>query len=130
MWPMTSLSSMTFLPITRDGPPPCGGESEILRPGLRDKGAGPSTCHVAPVGRGGCAGVPGLLWHAAHPGAFKMHSHDVDTSGRGGRGRGMPWSDAESGVAEGGRFELPRGCPLAVFKTAAIGRSAIPPRAV
>ena len=31
-------------------------------------------------------------------------------------------------VAEGGRFELPRGLPLAVFKTAAIARSAIPPR--
>src|SRR5207253_206006 len=30
-------------------------------------------------------------------------------------------------VAEGGRFELPRGLPLAVFKTAAIARSAIPP---
>ena len=33
-------------------------------------------------------------------------------------------------VAEGGRFELPRGLPLAVFKTAAIARSAIPPRPV
>ena len=30
-------------------------------------------------------------------------------------------------MAEGGRFELPRGFPLAVFKTAAIARSAIPP---
>ena len=33
-------------------------------------------------------------------------------------------------MAEGGRFELPRGFPLAVFKTAAIARSAIPPRPV
>src|SRR5579864_6514130 len=30
-------------------------------------------------------------------------------------------------LAEGGRFELPRGRPLAVFKTAAIAHSAIPP---
>lgn len=39
-------------------------------------------------------------------------------------------SGAEGCVAEGGRFELPRGLPLAVFKTAAIARSAIPPRSV
>ena len=44
------------------------------------------------------------------------------------RGTGVH-SDAPH-VAEGGRFELPRGLPLAVFKTAAIARSAIPPRPV
>jgi|GEM_PF-364656 len=36
-------------------------------------------------------------------------------------------SGAAPCVAEGGRFELPRGRPLAVFKTAAIVHSAIPP---
>ena len=44
--------------------------------------------------------------------------------------RGTEMQGEAPRVAEGGRFELPRGLPLAVFKTAAIARSAIPPRSV
>ena len=44
--------------------------------------------------------------------------------------RGTEMQGEARRVAEGGRFELPRGLPLAVFKTAAIARSAIPPRPV
>ncbi len=40
----------------------------------------------------------------------------------------MILGDGEESLAEGGRFELPRGLPLAVFKTAAFVHSAIPPR--
>ncbi len=71
----------------------------------------------APPGRGCGAGAPGML---AHVRRAAITCRGPWTSGA------VPWP-AASGVAEGGRFELPRGRPLAVFKTAAIGRSAIPP---